>query len=490
MTTDILAVQGASVRLEYVFSMAQEVILYHHSRLQSSTIRVSMPVKFYEYEELQLELAAHADEKKRSTETDNGYISDDDESHQEETVCSLVDQDGTRAFAREPRPMLPDRVLIKSQHARPPPSHSQNQDVDPLIDSEGSGNDGRIWDSAVNMYIAANTEEEEKLAEEEPQISGEEMRDLESIHDGDNLDVGHIEGLAGHQEEIRFKEQGQTDLNATIGVTNSKRSGTGNKVEVFFQNDSYGEWAPPTSRKITLEETQAEMIFVIVAAGLNMIYRDEIGEYVGKAMGWNIVRYASIEQVHAKLGSLTTKDTNMKGHMKKALLSLFKAMGAITTAQRILLTAVALDCLQEYKKILGKCLDHRTSCETDERECEFEVGDFCITELKRRGNQGWNTRAVARGSSGSGGDGTAGTPRSGGTNRSSNAAGAAGTPAADEGGGATGWAAGSAVRDSARSANGGTTGCTVYQGDGVEPSRTGGRGNPLSTPVQWSPTPH
>jgi hypothetical protein len=75
-----------------------------------------------------------------------------------------------------------------------------------------------------------------------------------------------------------------------------------------------------------------------------------------------------MEHAHAKLGSVTTKDTNMKGHMKQALLLLFKAMGAITRAQRILLAAIDLECLQEYEKILEKCLDHRTSFETDEGE--------------------------------------------------------------------------------------------------------------------------
>ncbi|PUU80002.1 hypothetical protein B9Z19DRAFT_1063801 [Tuber borchii] len=221
-----------------------------------------------------------------------------------------------------------------------------------------------------------------------------------------------------------------------------------NMIEVFFQIDSHGEHAPPTSHKATLEDTQAlgssfeqidigdkgfnvaldknyKKIFVMFGAGLKLIYEDKIGGYVEKAIVWKNEEYASagvyhweiwMEQAHAKLESLTTKDTNVKGHMKKALLPLFKAMGAMTRAQRILLAAIDLECLQEYEKILGKCLDHRTSFETDEWECftlraclvnvftephldgadmkngwasmcplgEFEDGDFCITELKRR----------------------------------------------------------------------------------------------------------
>ncbi|PUU81056.1 hypothetical protein B9Z19DRAFT_1063006 [Tuber borchii] len=253
-----------------------------------------------------------------------------------------------------------------------------------------------------------------------------------------------------------------------------------NTIEVFFQIDSHGERARPTSRKATIEDTQAlgssfeqidigdkgfyvaldknyQKIFVMFGAGLKLIYGDKIGEYVEKAMGWNIEEYASVnlpvipkdtrhkdyeewllsnphlcwppwtragvyhweiwmEQAYAKLGSVTTKDTNVKGHMKKVLSSLFKAKGAITRAQWILLAAIDLECLQEYEKILGKCLDHRTSFEMDDRECftlraylvnmfteshvdsgdvknswasmcplsEFEDGDFCITELKCR----------------------------------------------------------------------------------------------------------
>ncbi|PUU82643.1 hypothetical protein B9Z19DRAFT_1120408 [Tuber borchii] len=237
-------------------------------------------------------------------------------------------------------------------------------------------------------------------------------------------------------------------------------------IEVFFQIESNGERAPPTSRKATLEDIKAlgctldknyEKIFVMFGVRLQLIYGEKIEEYMEKALRWNIKEYASgnppaipmdtrhkncvewllsslhlcwppwaqgsiyywgiwMEQAQAKLGSVTTKDTNVKGHMKKALLPLCKAMGAITRAQRILLAAIDLECLQEYEKILSKCLDHRTSFETDERECftlrtcsvnvftephvdggdvkndwasicplgEFENGDFCIIQLKRR----------------------------------------------------------------------------------------------------------
>jgi len=51
MATDILAVQGGSVGVERVFSIARDVIPYRRSRLQSSTIQSSMLVKSYEKEE-------------------------------------------------------------------------------------------------------------------------------------------------------------------------------------------------------------------------------------------------------------------------------------------------------------------------------------------------------------------------------------------------------------------------------------------------------
>ena len=59
MARDILAVQGGSVAVELVFSMARDVILYQRSSLKSSTIRSSMHVKSYENEELRRELAGH-----------------------------------------------------------------------------------------------------------------------------------------------------------------------------------------------------------------------------------------------------------------------------------------------------------------------------------------------------------------------------------------------------------------------------------------------
>jgi len=48
----IQAVQGGSVRVELVFSMARDGIPYRRSRLKRSTIRSSMVVKSNQNEEL------------------------------------------------------------------------------------------------------------------------------------------------------------------------------------------------------------------------------------------------------------------------------------------------------------------------------------------------------------------------------------------------------------------------------------------------------
>ena len=71
-----------------------------------------------------------------------------------------------------------------------------------------------------------------------------------------------------------------------------------------------------------------------------------------------------MEQGHSNRRSVTTRDINVKGHMKKVILPFFKTMGAIMRAKRILLAAVNMECLKEYERIVGKCLDHRTCCET------------------------------------------------------------------------------------------------------------------------------
>jgi len=245
--------------------MARDVIPYRRSRLKIRTIRASILVKCYEDEEFWRELVSHdskpeakkleeiltlddyrswAERKDKGTERDRGGISDDDESHKVETAWSFLDQDGTPAYGREPRPLLPDCRLMESRDARPPPSRSQSQDVDPLAGSEESGEGERICHSTDNMYVAADTEGEEGSTDKEPQISGEEIGDLD--HEGHSPDVGQIEPLAAHQAEVCSMEgqlgntesfpvlrvtlgKGRTDFNTAVAVTTTKRTGTGGK---------------------------------------------------------------------------------------------------------------------------------------------------------------------------------------------------------------------------------------------------------------------
>jgi len=180
MARDILTIQGGSVGVEQVFSMARDVIPDRRSLLTSSTIRSSMQVKSYENEILLRELAGHdseweaeklaemaaaedyrywTDRKKESIDNDNGCISDDDQSHKKDTEWSFVDQDGRRAFGREPKAILPERGLVESQSARPGPP--RNPGVDQVGVSEESDPEERIWDSTVTMYVASDTDEEE-----------------------------------------------------------------------------------------------------------------------------------------------------------------------------------------------------------------------------------------------------------------------------------------------------------------------------------------
>jgi len=95
-----------------------------------------MLVKYYEHQELRRELACNdskreakkleamvtlddyhsgADRKDKGTERDSGWISHDEELGKQDTAWSFVNQDATRAYGREPRPILPECGLIESR---------------------------------------------------------------------------------------------------------------------------------------------------------------------------------------------------------------------------------------------------------------------------------------------------------------------------------------------------------------------------------------
>jgi len=198
-------------------------------------------VKSYENDELRRRLAGHdseweaeklgemaavedyrywADRKKESIENNNSCIPDDDESHKKDTEWSLVDQDGRRAFGREPKAILPERGLVESQYAWPGPP--RNQGVDHLGGSEESDPEERIWDSTFNMYVVPDTDEEEGSQEGEAEIPGEGLRDLESIDQPGDKSSGCIAGSRGLLKEDCSEEEalsGTTDSLPVIRVT-------------------------------------------------------------------------------------------------------------------------------------------------------------------------------------------------------------------------------------------------------------------------------
>ena len=215
-----------------------------------------MLVKSYKNEELRRELAGHdsereaekleemaavedyrcwADRNEESMEHDNGCISDDDESHKKDTEWSFIDQDGRRAFGREPRAILPDRGLLESQYSRPGPPRNQD-DVDQLAGSKESDAEERIWDSTVNMYVASDTDEEEGSQEEEAEVSSEGLSYLESIDQRGDENSGCIEGSRGHQGEVYSEEEvlsGICDSLPVIHVTRKRgQAGTNTKIRV------------------------------------------------------------------------------------------------------------------------------------------------------------------------------------------------------------------------------------------------------------------
>jgi len=112
-----------------------------------------------------------ADRQEESIENDNGCISNANESHKKDTEWSFLDQDGRRAFRREPKAILPEGGLVESQYAWPGPA--RNQGVDDLGGSEESDSEERIWDCTVNMYAASDTDKEEGSQEGKAEITSE-----------------------------------------------------------------------------------------------------------------------------------------------------------------------------------------------------------------------------------------------------------------------------------------------------------------------------
>jgi len=172
--------------------------------------------------------------KDESIENDNGCISYNDESHKKETEWAVLEEEGKRAFGRDPKAILPERGLVESQYARPGPS--QNQGINQLGGYEESGPEEGIWDSSVNMYVASDTDEEEGSHEGEAKIPGEELSHLQSIDQQGDEGDGCIAGSRGHLEADCCEEEalsGTTDSLQVIPVTQGRdQTGTNTIIRV------------------------------------------------------------------------------------------------------------------------------------------------------------------------------------------------------------------------------------------------------------------
>ena len=189
-----------------------------------------------------------ADGQEQSSEEDScGCISDDDESQKKDIAWSFVDQDGKRAFAREPRPILPTLGSIESQYAHPVLSQMEDE-MDLLAGSQESEDDydNGIWDSMVNIYEAssegAETEEESDNEESEIAIGVRDHRD----RGGERGTDDGLEGLTSRSENLEErldKDGSELEIRdslslirvigggepAGVGAITRKRAGTGGK---------------------------------------------------------------------------------------------------------------------------------------------------------------------------------------------------------------------------------------------------------------------
>ncbi|KAG0128950.1 hypothetical protein HOY82DRAFT_541142 [Tuber indicum] len=217
MAKDVLAVQGGSVGVERAAWLEEKATIEDYR--------------------------CWADQQEKSTGEDYGCISDDDESQKEDTVWSFVDQDGSRAFAKEPKPLLPGPGTVESQYARPARSQIQ-ADQDQLKAVEESDADYGIWESAVNMYVASNSEDGEDSWEDH---STRSLSEPEDSNDAERTSSTNIVESGGRQEEVRLGEEARSGTarsvplilrvtrsrvqedSSSIGTTTRKRAGTGGK---------------------------------------------------------------------------------------------------------------------------------------------------------------------------------------------------------------------------------------------------------------------
>jgi hypothetical protein len=257
---------------------------------------------------------------------------------------------------------------------------------------------------------------------------------------------------------------------------------SGNIIEVFFNVNTEGKRPPVSLPRGTLDDieelgtpfeqvkvnngfyvaldTNYRRIFVLFGRGLQLVYGDRIGDHITEATTYNMEEYAMVyppqiprdsrhreyvawlkdnphlcwppwarmgvyhwgmwmERGHPEKGCVITRDTNtIPAHVTPVLLTLFRALGNLTRAQRLLFGAVDAACRSDYEAVIKNCpMEKKKIWVTDSdiecfalRAClinvftephydggdwengwasmapfgEFKDGDFCITELQRR----------------------------------------------------------------------------------------------------------
>ncbi len=229
MARDILAVPANGVGVERVFNTARDLLPYRRNRMNAVTIQASMVVKHYQRAELTAMVqaedsdksseamywekqAVHADLEhfleKQEASSGVVYISDDDEDTKQDTDWSFVDDNGERAFDREPVSNLPPKT-VKSAYVTgnsgPEPGGGEDAGSMP---SEKEMEDDWVG-SRLDSDFCNEEEEAEEDGETETETEAEEEEEEEEEAGGEKTveDNGN--------EDARLARPGELDKDKT-----------------------------------------------------------------------------------------------------------------------------------------------------------------------------------------------------------------------------------------------------------------------------------
>jgi hypothetical protein len=215
MARDILAVPANGVGVERIFNTARDLLPYRRNRMNAVTIQASMVVKHYQRAELTAMVqaedsdtsteamywekqAVHADLEhfleKQEASSGVVYISDDDEDSKQDTDWSFVDDNGERAFDRDPVSNLPPKT-VKSVHrtgnSGPEPGGGEDAGS---IPSGKEMEDDWVGSGLDSDFGSEEEEAEEEEAEEEEETVGDEEEEARQARlgelDKDEAEVG------------------------------------------------------------------------------------------------------------------------------------------------------------------------------------------------------------------------------------------------------------------------------------------------------------